>query len=86
MTKKLKKLPILKTDREAERFVEEADLTDYDLSDMVPTPFRFERKEATMTMRIAPSLLKALKAQAEREGIKYQQLVTRVLEQHVLSR
>jgi CopG antitoxin of type II toxin-antitoxin system len=33
--RKLKKLPVLKTDAEAEHFVETADLTEYDLSVMV---------------------------------------------------
>lgn len=41
--KKLKKLPVLKTDEEAARFVETADLTEYDLSDFKPTRFEFEK-------------------------------------------
>ena len=85
MSNALKKLPVLKSDAEAEQFVEASDLSTYDLSAAVPTPFRFERKDATMTMRIAPSLLNALKAEASDRGLKYQQLVTKVLEDHILS-
>ena len=42
---KLKKFPILKTDEEAERFVDEADLSEYDFSDMVPLA-EFEERRA----------------------------------------
>ena len=34
-----KKIPIFKTDEEAERFVETADLTEYDLSQFKPVRF-----------------------------------------------
>ena len=36
-----KKLPKFKTDEEAEAFVDEADLSQYDLSDMNPISFEF---------------------------------------------
>ena len=36
-----KKLPILTSDEAAERFVAEADLTQYDLSGFVPSRFEF---------------------------------------------
>lgn len=39
-----RKWPVLTSDEEAERFVEEADLTEYDLSQMVPVSYEFERK------------------------------------------
>ena len=37
-----KKLPRLKTDKEAEEFVAAADLTEYDLSVLRPVRFEFE--------------------------------------------
>ena len=39
-----KKLPVLKTDKEAEAFVATADLTQYDLSDMRPLQYEFQPK------------------------------------------
>ena len=43
---KRKPLPRLKTDEEAERFVAEADLSEYDLSGFKPARFEFEKKSA----------------------------------------
>jgi CopG antitoxin of type II toxin-antitoxin system len=37
-----KPLPRLETDEDAARFVDEADLTDYDLSGFAPSRFEFE--------------------------------------------
>ncbi len=42
--KKLKKLPPLLTDAEAERFTDSADLSEYDLSGFKPVKFEFEKK------------------------------------------
>ena len=42
--RKLEPLPTFETDEEAERFVDEADLTDYDLSSGSITRFEFEKK------------------------------------------
>jgi predicted DNA binding CopG/RHH family protein len=41
-----KKIPTFKSDREAEAFLDTADLTKYDLSDAKPVRFEFEKKEA----------------------------------------
>lgn len=40
-----KKIPTFKTDEEAERFVERADLTDYDLSGLRGVQFEFKAKD-----------------------------------------
>lgn len=40
----LKKVPKFKSDAEAENFVDTADLTEYDLSDLVPVKFEFVGK------------------------------------------
>ena len=42
-TKKPSAIPSLKSDEEAERFVENADLSEYDLLDMKPLRFEFGR-------------------------------------------
>lgn len=47
-----KSWPVLKTDAEAERFVEEADLTEFDFGKMVPVQFEFEKKTAQANPRL----------------------------------
>ncbi|ATO57137.1 CopG family antitoxin [Bartonella sp. 1-1C] len=46
-TSQLKQIPILKTDKEAENFVDTADLTDYDLTGFKSVHFEFLPKEAS---------------------------------------
>ena len=46
-----KKLPTFRSDREAEEFVEKADLTDYDLSGLRPAKLEFEKKNVSLRMR-----------------------------------
>ncbi|MCK9394280.1 MAG: BrnA antitoxin family protein [Methylobacter sp.] len=40
-----KRFPKLRTDKAAETFVDEADLTQYDLSGMKPVSFEFQPKD-----------------------------------------
>jgi predicted DNA binding CopG/RHH family protein len=75
-----KPLPEFKTDDEAERFVAEADLTDYDLSDMRMVRFEFEPKSERVNMRLPKSLLDAVKATAAKAGIPYQRFIRQALE------
>ena len=51
MTKALKTIPVFETDADAERFVDEADLTEYDLSGFKLMQFAFEQKDAPWDMR-----------------------------------
>ncbi|WP_375621833.1 MULTISPECIES: CopG family antitoxin [unclassified Bartonella] len=46
-TSKLKQIPVFKTDKEAENFVDTADLTDYDLTGFKPVHFEFLPKEVS---------------------------------------
>lgn len=78
-----KKWPELKTDEEAERFVAEADLTEYDFSEMKPFRFEFEKKEARVNMRLPVSLLEAVKSKAQKRGIPYQRLIREAIEEAV---
>ena len=80
---KLKPLPRLKTDEDAERFVDEADLSEHDLSGMKPTRFEFEKKSARVNMRIPEPLLDTVKARAKARGIPYQRFIREALEQFV---
>jgi predicted DNA binding CopG/RHH family protein len=79
-SKSLRKLPKLKSDRQAARFVADADLTRYDLSTMQPLRFEFARKEARVNMRLPNELLEAVKAAAERKGVPYQRFIRQALE------
>jgi len=76
----MKKLPKLKTDKAAEDFVSNADLTDYDLSDMRMVQFEFEPKTERVNMRLPRTLLKAVKARAAKQGIPYQRYIRQALE------
>ena len=75
-----RKWPALTSDEEAERFVENADLTEYDFSQMVPVSFEFEKKEAALNMRIPASLLTAVKARAKAKGVPYARYVRMLIE------
>lgn len=76
-----KKLPVLRTDEEAERFVETADLTEYDLSQFKPARFEFVAKTERVNMRLPKPLLDGVKARAEAEGMPYQRYIRRALEE-----
>jgi len=83
---KLKKLPVLKTDEEAEHFVATADLTEYDLSAMVPVRFEFKPKTERVNMRLSKGLLDSVKARAAKEGVSYQRYIRLALEKAVTDR
>jgi predicted DNA binding CopG/RHH family protein len=81
--KSLKPLPQLKSDEAAERFVDEADLTEYDLSRFKPAHFEFEKKDSTVNLRVSRALLAAVKANAAKRGIPYQRLIREGMEKVV---
>ena len=78
-----KKIPEFKTDKEAEDFVDSADLTEYDLSGFKPEKFEFLPKDARLNMLLPPALLKALREKAEAAGMPYQRFIRAALEQAV---
>jgi predicted DNA binding CopG/RHH family protein len=75
--------PVLKTDEEAERFVAEADLSEFDFSAMTPVRFEFEPKSAALNMRIPQSLLDAVKQRASSKGIPFTRYVRMLIEADV---
>lgn len=81
-----KKIPTFKTNKEAEAFVEKADLTQYDLSGARPVRFEFERKAARVNMRLPEPLLEAVKETARERGIPYQRFIREALERAVTVR
>ncbi|HLI78646.1 MAG TPA: BrnA antitoxin family protein [Candidatus Binataceae bacterium] len=78
-----KKLPRLRSDKEAEEFVARADLTEYDLSAMRPTRFEFQTKSERINMRVPRQLLEAVRASASKAGVPYQRFIRQVLEDAV---
>ena len=78
-----KKLPRLRSDKEAEDFVEKADLTEYDLSAMRPIRFEFQPKSERVNMRVPRQLLDAVRASAAKAGVPYQRFIRQALEDAV---
>jgi predicted DNA binding CopG/RHH family protein len=78
-----RKLPKLRTDKQAEDFVASADLTHYDLSGMRTVQFEFAPKAARINMRLPSDLLKAVKSSAASRGVPYQRFIRQALEQAV---
>lgn len=81
--KPLKPFPSFKTDEEAERFVNEADLSEYDLSGFKPMTFEFARKGAQVNLRVPQPLLDAVKAKAKSRGIPFTRYIRMLMEQDV---
>ena len=79
--KPLKPMPPLRSDDEAERFLADADLTEYDLSGFEPMRFELRRKDKMVSLRLPSELLDAAKAAAAREGIPYQRFMRHAIEQ-----
>lgn len=78
-----KKLPKLRSDKEAEDFVATADLTTFDLSGFKPVQFEFAPKAARINMRLSDDLLKAIKVKAAKQGVPYQRFIRQALEKAV---
>ena len=86
MKAKSKEMPSLRNDSEAEEFVAQADLSQYDLSGFKPMQFEIEPKAAALNMRIPLGLLEAVKAKAKAKGIPYTRYVRMLLEADVAQR
>jgi predicted DNA binding CopG/RHH family protein len=75
-----KKLPELRSDEAAEKFVDNADLSEYDLSGMEMVRFEFQPKTERVNMRLPRPLLDAVKASAAKAGLPYQRFIRQALE------
>lgn len=78
-----KKLPVLTTDAEAELFVDTADLSEYDLSEMVPVRFELKPKDASVNLRLPRELLEAVRRHARHVGMPYQRFIRLAIERAV---
>ncbi len=75
-----KKIPTFKTDKEAEQFVDTADLSKYDISGLRPVKFEFEKKNAQLNMRVPKALLEAVKKRSAARGIPYTRFIREAVE------
>ncbi len=57
MSAETRPMPSVRSDAEAEAFVAEADLTQYELSAFTPMRFEIAPKEAALNMRLPGALL-----------------------------
>ncbi len=77
-------IPTFETDRQAQEFVDTANLADYDLSGGTPIQFEFEAKSAHLNMRVPQPLLDAVKERARVRGIPYTRFIRQLMEREVL--
>ena len=84
MRKAKRRVPRLKTDKAAERFLAQ-DLSNLDFSQFQTVRFEFEKKDKQINMRLPAPLLAALKAKAKERDISYTRLIREALE-HAVSR
>ena len=79
----VKRLPVFKSDEEAEAFLEQ-DLSDYISAEtLAPFPFELRPKEKSVNLRISGGLLDAVRNQARQQGIPYQRYIRQALESAV---
>ena len=81
----MKRVPKLKTDAEAEAFLEQ-DLSGLDFAQFKPARFEFQAKDAQINMRLPSKLLDAVKATAKRSGMPYQRFIRETLERAVIDK
>ena len=75
-----KKFPDLKTDEEADDWLQSADLTDYDLSEMKTVRFELAPKDASISLRLPTALLATLKARAAKDKMPTQRFIRVLIE------
>lgn len=83
MREEYKPWPDLNTDEEAEDFVANSDLTEYDWSKFKKVHFEFTPKREQLCLDIPDTLLAAVKAKAREKELSYTQYIERILEQAV---
>jgi predicted DNA binding CopG/RHH family protein len=75
-----KKLPALKSDKEAEDLLEK-DLSEYiGAGNLQPYPYEYRPKQKSVNLRISEELLHAVRVAARRRGIPYQRYIRQALE------
>lgn len=80
--KAMKRVPELKTDAQAEAFLEQ-DLSDLDFSQFKPMRFEIAKKETSLNLRLPTVLMEAVRAKAKAQGVPYSRYVRMLLEADV---
>ena len=75
-----KKFPDLKSDEEADAWLQGADLAECDLTGMKKVRFELARKDASISLRLPAALLATLKANAARANMPTQRLIRMMIE------
>ena len=75
-----KRFPDLKSDEDADAWLQGADLTEYDLSGMKKVRFELARKDASISLRLPAALLATLKANAAKANMPTQRLIRMMIE------
>lgn len=75
-----KKLPTLTSHKETEAFVATSDLTEYDLSGLIPMRFELQPKDKSVNLRLPEQLLDAVRDRAQLVGIPYQRFIRLAIE------
>jgi predicted DNA binding CopG/RHH family protein len=75
-----KKFSDLRSDEEADAWLQSADLSEYDLSGMKKVRFELARKDASISLRLPAALLATLKANAGRANMPTQRLIRMMIE------
>lgn len=78
--KLLKQFEPLLSDEQAEREVDEIDLSEYDLSEFKKVRLEDLAKEARIMLRLPQPLLDAVKAEAARRNLPYSRFIRLTLE------
>ncbi len=81
-----KKFPDLKSDDEADAWLQGADLTEYDLTEMKKVRFELARKDASISLRLPAALLATLRAQAANAKMPTQRLIRMLIEAQLAER
>jgi predicted DNA binding CopG/RHH family protein len=79
-----KTLPTFISDEDAEAFVANSDLSEYDLSGGQVVRFELRRKDRSINLRLPEQLLEAVRKRATRAGIPYQRFIRMALERALL--
>ena len=75
-----KPIPTFNSDEEAERFVDTADLSEYDLSGGQFVQFELKRKDKSVSLRLPEQLLDQVRNRAKAAGMPYQRFMRLAIE------
>jgi predicted DNA binding CopG/RHH family protein len=79
----LKRFPDLRTDKEADEWLQSADLSEYDLSEMKKVRFELARKDMSISLRLPAALHAAVKARAIKANLPIQRLIRLAIEDYL---